>query len=253
MSASSSSIRPAATLLLVRDAPEFQVLMVRRHHQIDFAGGALVFPGGKVEPHDADGAVDGGDLDPDERAARMAAIREAFEESGVLLAADGQGAPVTPGAAIDEARARVTAGEPLGAVLAGLALAVRLDAVTPFARWIAPDVAPKRYDTRFYLAAAPADQIAACDGSETVDAEWIAPAEALRLGELGERTVIFPTRMNLQRLAQSETVAQALQAARARPLVTVEPQIESRNGQAWLILPEAFGYGEVAEPFAMAM
>ena len=246
-------VRPAATLLLLRDAPSFQVLMVRRHHQIDFAGGALVFPGGKVEPHDADGLEDDDGLDRDERAARIAAVREAFEESGVLLAEDESGAACRPSAQIEAARTRVAAGEPLGGVLADSGLSVRLAALTPFARWIAPAIAPKRYDTRFYLAEAPADQIAACDGSETVDAEWIGPQEALRLGELGERTVIFPTRMNLRRLAESGSVAEALAAARARPMVTVEPQIERRDGESWLILPEAFGYGAVAEPFATAM
>ena len=200
----SAPIRPAATLLLLRDEPAFQVLMVRRHHQIDFAGGALVFPGGKVEPHDGDPVPGGDGMDTEERAARIAAVREAFEESGVLLAVDGEGAACRPGAQIEEARAKVAAGQPLGAVLAQAGLCVRLQALIPFARWIAPAIAPKRYDTRFYLAEAPADQIAACDGFEAVDAEWIAPAEALRLGETGERTVIFPTRMNLRRLAESQ-------------------------------------------------
>ena len=246
-------IRPAATLLLLRDTPSFQVLMVRRHHQIDFAGGALVFPGGKVEPHDSDGSTGGDGLDDDERAARVAAVREAFEESGVLLAEDETGATCRPGAVLEAVRAKVAAGEPLGGVLAAAGLSVRLDALTPFARWIAPAIAPKRYDTRFYLAEAPVDQVAACDGSETVDAEWIAPAEALRLGETGERTVIFPTRMNLRRLAESDSVAAALEAAGRRPMVTVEPQIERRGGESWLILPEAFGYGAVEEPFATAM
>ncbi len=91
--------------------------------------------------------------------------------------------------------------------------------------------------------------LAACDGYETVDAEWIAPLEALRLGETGERTVIFPTRMNLRRLAESRSTAEALAAARERPQIAVEPVIEMRESGRFLVLPEAMGYGAVEEPF----
>ena len=223
--------------------------MVRRHHQIDFAGGALVFPGGKVEPEDRLGAEAAPALDAEDYAARVAAVREAFEESGVLLAVNGAGAQCRPGVEIEQARARAAAGEPFASVLASLGLRVEALGLTPFARWIAPDVAPKRYDTRFYLAAAPADHLAACDGYETVDAEWIAPAEALRLGETGERTVIFPTRMNLRRLAESASTVEALAMASARPQVTVEPMIEMREAGRYLILPPSMGYGAVEEPF----
>jgi len=243
-------VRAAATLLLVRDRPAFQVLMVRRHHQIDFAGGALVFPGGKVEPHDAPEDMR---FDADDGAARVAAIREAFEESGILLAQDADGRPCRTDGALDAARQAIAAGAPLAPALERLGLTPELDALVPFARWIAPAVVPKRFDTRFYIAEAPAEQVAACDGSEAVEAEWIAPDEALRLAALGERTIIFPTRMNLRRLAESRTVAAALAAARARPLVTVEPVIERRADGAWLVLPEALGYGAVEEAFASAM
>ena len=128
---------------------------------------------------------------------------------------------------------------------------MRLDlgALTPFARWVAPAVVPKRYDTRFFLADAPQDQLAACDGAETVDAEWIAPDEALRLGETGERTVIFPTRMNLKRLAASASASEAIAAARQRQPFTVEPSIVSRGGERLLTLPPEAGYGVVEEPF----
>jgi 8-oxo-dGTP pyrophosphatase MutT (NUDIX family) len=242
------SIRPAATLLLLRDLPQFQVLMVRRHHQIEFAGGALVFPGGKVEAHDRPGDPAG--LDPQDAAARMAAVRETFEESGVLLAIDDAGQPCAPGPALEEARAQVTAGAPLAEVLAERGLSVNLAALTPFARWIAPEGVPKRYDTRFYLASAPADQLAACDGHETVDAEWIAPVEALALAARGARSIVFPTRMNLRRLGESGAVEEALAAARARPLTTVQPVLEMRSGAGFVVLSEAFGYGAVEEPFA---
>jgi hypothetical protein len=106
---------------------------------------------------------------------------------------------------------------------------------------------PKRFDTWFYAVRAPDDQVAACDGRETVDAEWIAPAEALRLGESGQRTVIFPTRMNLKLLAEASSAADAVARAEARTLVTVLPEIRSGPEGRMLVLPPDAGYGEVVE------
>ena len=100
---------------------------------------------------------------------------------------------------------------------------------------------------------APADQLALCDGWETVDAEWIQPAEAIRLGEARERTVIFPTRMNLKLLAEASSAEDAVTRARARELVTVEPQITERPGGRVLVLPPNAGYGVVEEPLSRVM
>jgi hypothetical protein len=100
---------------------------------------------------------------------------------------------------------------------------------------------------------APAEQVAACDGRETVDAEWIAPSEALRLAAAGERKVIFPTRMNLQLLAEAGGAQDAVTRAALRKLVTVEPQIEQRAGGRVLVLPPDAGYGAVAEPLENVM
>ena len=200
---------PAATILLVRDRPAFEVLMVKRHHQIDFASGALVFPGGKIEPGDSDpawaGHCRGWEAHPeDERRLRIAALREAFEESGVLLARDHGGVPWK---AVEEAaasRERIARGEESFLELVkGLTVQLDLEAMAPFARWITPRMMPKRFDTWFFIATAPDDQFAVCDGYETVDAEWIAPAEALAMADRGERKIIFPTRMNLKLLAES--------------------------------------------------
>ena len=108
-----------------------------------------------------------------------------------------------------------------------------LDALTVFARWITPALTPKRFDTWFYAVTAPAEQLAACDGRETVDAEWIAPAEALRLAAEGERKVIFPTRMNLQLLAEASSGTDAAaRGRRGRTLVTVQPGPAARRPAA---------------------
>ncbi len=95
---------------------------------------------------------------------------------------------------------------------------------------------------------APADQVAACDGRETVDAEWVAPDEALRLASAGERTIIFPTQMNLRLLAEAENADDCLMRASARRLVTVLPEVEVRNGERFLVIPPDAGYGPVAQP-----
>jgi 8-oxo-dGTP pyrophosphatase MutT (NUDIX family) len=247
-------IKPAATILLLRDQPEFEVLMVERHHQIDFASGALVFPGGKWHDGDHDPAwaehlIGGDEFDSDQRALRIAAIREVFEEAGVLLARK-DGKIVTGESAPMETRLAVDSGElPFIEVLQALDAKLDLHALTVFARWITPPLTPKRFDTWFYIANAPADQLAACDGRETVDATWIPPAEALRMAATGERKVIFPTRMNLQLLAEASSAEDAIARARARTLVTVQPQIEDRPGGKVLTLPPHAGYrGRAAPP-----
>jgi len=251
--------RPAATILLVRNQPTFEVLMVKRHHQIDFASGALVFPGGKIEPGDADPAwadhCTGWDAHPDdERHLRIAALREAFEESAVLLAREADGAHWRASERAAASRERIAKGElPFMELVRELGVKLDLEAMAPFARWITPAMMPKRFDTWFFIAEAPADQLAICDGYETVDAEWIAPGEAVRLADVGERKIIFPTRMNLQLLAEAADAAQALTAARARTQVIVEPKVEVRDGERYLVLPEDAGYGRVAEPLSAAM
>ena len=254
-----ADIRPAATLLLLRDDPAFEVLMVKRHHQIDFASGALVFPGGKSHAGDhdpawADHTLGHADFDAGQRALRIAAIREVFEEAGILLAAHTDGSPMGDQIAPMEVRRAVDRGEMAFLdVVKGLDARLDLHALTVFARWITPPLTPKRFDTWFYAALAPADQLAACDGRETVDAEWIAPKAVLRLAEAGQRKVIFPTRMNLQLLAEALSAADCVSRARDRALVTVLPQIEDRPEGRVLTLPADAGYGIVAEPLANVM
>jgi len=250
---------PAATVLLVRDLPAFEVLMVKRHHQIDFASGALVFPGGKAEAGDSDPAWEGlvTGWSPEggvEQALKISAIREAFEESGVLLARTPDGVPWCAEPRAAEAREAVARGErSFLDLVQELDLRLDLGAMAVYARWITPVNMPRRFDTWFFIATAPEDQLAACDGWETVDAEWIAPAEALRMAQAGVRKIIFPTRMNLQMLAESGSADEAIAAARARTLVVVEPKVVQKAGEPYLVLPPDAGYGLVEEAFSAAM
>jgi 8-oxo-dGTP pyrophosphatase MutT (NUDIX family) len=254
-----AEIKPAATILLLRDAPSFEVLMVKRHHQIDFASGALVFPGGKSHAGDHDPAwarhtLGWAEHDAEQRGLRIAAIREVFEEAGVLLAKRRDGAPMGEDACAMDVRQAVDAGRThFLDVVRGLDAQLDLAALTVFARWITPPLTPKRFDTWFYAVSAPADQLAACDGRETVDAEWIAPSEALRLAAAGERKVIFPTRMNLKLLAEATGAEDAVARAAARTLITVQPQIQQRDNGRVLVLPPNAGYGAVEEPLENVM
>jgi 8-oxo-dGTP pyrophosphatase MutT (NUDIX family) len=254
-----AEIKPAATILLLRDEPAFEVLMVKRHHQIDFASGALVFPGGKTHAGDGDPAwadhvLGWGAYDAEQRGLRIAAIREVFEEAGILLAMRRDGASIGGEACPMEVRQAVDAGTTAFLdVVRDLEAQLDLAALTVFARWITPPLTPKRFDTWFYAVSAPAEQLAACDGRETVDAEWIAPAEALRLAEAGARKVIFPTRMNLKLLAEASGADDAVSRAAARTLVTVQPQILQRESGRVLALPPDAGYGLVEEPLENVM
>jgi 8-oxo-dGTP pyrophosphatase MutT (NUDIX family) len=254
-----SAIKPAATILLLRDQPEFEVLMVKRHHQIDFASGALVFPGGKS--HERDHAATWNQFtlgfdafDEVQRPLRIAAIREVFEEAGILLARTPEGEMFRGEAAPMDIRKAVDAGD-LDFLDVVRDLGVRLDltALTVFARWITPPLTPKRFDTWFYAVKAPEDQLAACDGRETVDAEWITPRQVLSLADSGQRKVIFHTRMNVQLLSEASSAGDCIERASRRTLVTVLPRIEDRPGGRVLTLPPEAGYGDVAEPLESVM
>jgi 8-oxo-dGTP pyrophosphatase MutT (NUDIX family) len=253
---SASGVAPAATILVLRDDPQFEVLMVQRHHKIESFSGALVFPGGKTHADDHDPAWEevavGWDaIAPEQRALRIAAVREVFEEVGLLLGAT---KPLDPAATDMSVREAVDQGRlSFLKVVRDLGEKVDLAALTTFAHWITPEFAPKRFDTWFYIAKAPADQLALSNGRETVDAVWISPQEAIRMGDAGERTVVFPTRMNLQLLGEARDAADAVNRANARRVVTVLPKVEERDGGRVLTLPPDAGYGDIAEPLSRAM
>ena len=241
-------VKPAATLLLVRDGDDgLEVFMVVRHHKIDFASGALVFPGGKVDPDDfviaADDSLCGAtQLEPSERAFRIAAARETFEECGVLLARE-RGSQTWLAGERMEALAAAAKGRLFSETLKAEGLELALDALVPFAHWVTPPILPKRFDTRFFIVAAPLDQLAAHDGSESVDSVWISPARAIADGRDGRFSLVFATELNLKMLGESADVETALAAARARKIVTVEP-IPTRTAEGYTMrIPLEAGYG----------
>jgi 8-oxo-dGTP pyrophosphatase MutT (NUDIX family) len=237
--------RPAATILLLRDGPAgLEVFMVVRHHAIDFASGALVFPGGRVEDSDHALAERMGGT-----AFGLAAIRETFEECGVLLArAKGDSALIdaaTLRRVEDADRAALNAGSvTFGAVLDGHGLVPASDLLVHYAHWITPANQPKRYDTHFFLAEAPAAHVAVHDGHESVDSIWIRPEDALKGTEEGRYILVFATQMNLKKLARFATVAEAMAATRAARVVTVLPRsakLDDRRRK--LLIPEEADYG----------
>ena len=253
----------ASTIMLVRDADDLQVLMVQRHHQIEFSAGALVFPGGKVDPTDFlpdwTAKLDGGAGDPADNALRIAAIREAFEESGVLLARPaarrGVGTPLlNPAEAPDIFQAVPDHGARAEflAMIARHDLVLAIDALIPFANWLTPDVPAsvmaKRFDTHFFLAAAPPAQVVVCDGREAVESRWINPHHALAEAAAKRCTIVFPTQMNLELLGNSSSVADAFAATRARPPVKVTPRIVEEDGVKTLRIAAEAGYARHTFP-----
>jgi len=237
--------RPASTVILVRDAPDLEVLMVRRHAAIAFGADAWVFPGGKVSAADAPG-----DIDDAEAAFRFAAARETFEETGLLLArrSDGGFATAEDCGALADWRPRVEADPALFPRMLGEAgLEAALDCLLPFAHWITPTFEPRRFDTRFYLAAAPHEQVARHDGREAVDHAWVAPQAILDQRSRGEARLMFPTRLNVELLAGCRRVEEAEALARARPAVPVLPLVSERDGRRWLTIPAEAGYSVVEE------
>lgn len=252
MSTEMDAPKPASTVLLVRDGAGLEVLMVRRSAGMAFGASAWVFPGGKVASADADPAWDDlsdGAYSHEARALRIAAAREVFEESGLVLATRGG---VTLGAddcaGLDAMRTAVEADPSLFLrIVRDGDMRLTLDRLVPFAHWITPSFEPRRYDTHFFLVNAPDGQVVRHDGREAVDHQWVAPLDLLERRKRREAKLMFPTRLNLELLAQAKTAADAEAAARARTVVTVEPQISERDGGKVLLIPAEAGYSVTEE------
>ncbi len=229
---------PAATVIVMREvaAGPPELLMVERSRAMAFAGGALVFPGGRIDPGDHLLTES-----HDDAAARVAAIRETIEEAGLAL-----GLSADPDT-LATMRAALHAGEPFARLLAEAGLALDLDALVPFARWLPYGLPHRVFDTRFYLARAPEGAAPQVDGSENVRLCWVTAQGALDLADRGEAMVIYPTRRNLERLAQFDGFESAMAHARRFPIEPITPFVESRGGVDWLCIPEGLGYPITAE------
>jgi 8-oxo-dGTP pyrophosphatase MutT (NUDIX family) len=247
---------PAATVLLVRDGGDgLEVFMVKRHHDIAFAGGALVFPGGRASQDDYDAAIaDIADNETgfgaDTRALAVTAIREVFEEAGMLIARDGETGELVGAARLDllqECRQQIERGEiSLRALLHREGLRLACDELVRFAHWITPKSHPKRFDTHFFLARVPPGQSGRHCGREAVESVWVKPRNVV--ADQMQWKLMFPTKLNLMKLGRSRTVEEALAAARAAPPITVEPWIESSAEGKFIRIPDDVGYEETCVP-----
>ncbi|WP_300973949.1 NUDIX hydrolase [Sphingomonas sp. LHG3406-1] len=208
---SDSEAIPAATLVVIRDrasAPP-ELLMVERPRTMAFAGGAMVFPGGRIDAADWEGASSL------EQAAARAAVRETLEETGLEIA---------------------------------------LEALVPFARWRPDNVRHRRFDTFFFLAPAPRDEVELTpQPGECERALWIGAGAMLAEIAAGAASAIFPTVRNLERLAQFAGFAEARDHALAHPVEIISPWVEERDGTRWLTIPAHLGYPVTSERLETAL
>ena len=254
--------RDAATVMLLRPAAGgVEVLMLRRVAAMKFAPGAYVFPGGSVDPADYGAEVGWHGPDPAEFGARLgataemaralvcAAVRETFEEAGVLLASAPGGGPLAdpagPSWAAD--RAALTAGDvTLAELLSRRGLVLRADLLVPWARWITPEGEPRRFDARFFAAALPAGQVATGHAAESDRIAWLRPADAIESARGGQISMLPPTAATLNDFAVASSAAgeDAVAAILGRrPVIEpVMPRLVLEDGQAWLHVPDEVGY-----------
>lgn len=240
---------PAATVVIYRHASDggpAEILMVERSPTMRFAGGAAVFPGGRIDPADRElaGQVAPG-LDPDDAAARVAAIRETIEETGLVIGIEG----VVTASEAREARRLLVDHVALAPVLERFGWTLALDRLVPFARWWPRHNLARVFDTRFYLADLGTGAVELeVDATENHHLFWTSARGALDLAEQGQIQIIFPTRRNLERLAQFDDFASSRAHAEATPVRIVTPWIEQRDGAQWLTIPDDLGYPVTAEP-----
>jgi 8-oxo-dGTP pyrophosphatase MutT (NUDIX family) len=251
-----ASPRDAATVMLLRSRPAgLEVYMLRRKSTMAFAPGAYVFPGGSVDARDADEQVAWTGPDAAEwgrifdapsslaRALVCAAVRETFEESGVLLAgesADSVVADTTSDEWEADRQALLDRSVSLAELLGRRGLVLRADLLRPWSRWITPVVEPRRFDTRFFAAALPAGQRTRDVGGEASEVAWVQPAEALQAGKSGQIRLFPPTAVTLSELADCGTVDTAL--AGPRHVAPIIPEVQLREGAVWLTVPGLDGY-----------
>ncbi len=255
--------RPAATVLLLRQGPDtVEVLLIRRHEKLAFMGGMWVFPGGSICAADGSaaaieripapsqtgcarlGTLQGEPLDPREcLALAVAACRETFEETGVLLASDAAGNHCDSALTArlqDQRRAIASQPELFADLLRTEDLFLRVERLVYWAHWITPSIVPRRFDTRFFLAPVPSDQLAVIDSTETVDHAWLSPAAIVAAAQAGAMPVSHPTLYNLMELdasLQQHGSLQGLLVAEAqRSVVAILPKMVHEE-QTAMVLP----------------
>jgi 8-oxo-dGTP pyrophosphatase MutT (NUDIX family) len=256
--------RDAATVVILRsvaDGAGVETLMLRRTAAMKFAPGAYVFPGGSVDPADY-AAVGWHGPSPAEFGARLgasaevaralvcAAVRETFEESGVLLAGVPDGAPAAPlavpaGPSWDADRAALAAGTlTFAELLSRRGLVLRADLLVPWARWVTPEGEPRRFDARFFAAALPDGQQAVVHEAEAEHVAWLSPASALAAARTGEISLLPPTAATLNHIAAAVAAGAGLDEilATRRVIEPVCPRLVLEEGQAWLVIPDGAGY-----------
>jgi 8-oxo-dGTP pyrophosphatase MutT (NUDIX family) len=237
---------PAATLIVVRDstisgvAPD--ILMVERAAGMAFAGGALVFPGGRIDQSDyahaaAIGLPGGGGA--------VAAIRETIEETGIPAALT----PTPDAAGAHRLQSELIAGANFAALLAAAELAINPTALTEFARWLPKLHVNRRFDTMFFLASAPAgDWLPRPFAGESSAAFWLSAGDVLKRERSGDARLIFPTRRNLERLAQHASFGAMVADAQSHPIEPITPWIEEYGCVPCITIPGNLGYPIVREP-----
>ncbi len=237
---------PAATLVVWRDTGAGPlILVVERSAKMAFAAGAIVFPGGRIDEADRELARSLGSAEP----AKITAIRETIEETGVAPAL---GIGVSPSLGLELQHA-LHEGADFGELLRQHGLSPDLDALTPFTRWMPAFKHARKFDTLFYIASAPVGSWPPNpQEGECVAAEWASPADLLDRIAAGSASAIFPTKRNLERLAQHATLEDALSDAQSHSLETIIPWIEEIDGEPHVRIPEGRGYPVISEPLATA-
>ncbi len=227
---------PAATLILIRDREQGapQVLMVERSRDMAFAAGAMVFPGGRIDPSDHRLAAEFATQAP-----LLAAIRETLEETAIPVGI----APVPSFELAVSLQNAVLIGEPFGSVLRSQKLRIEPTALTPFARWLPKFHAVRRFDTLFYIALCPpGDWQPSIVEGECSAATWLTAAEVLNLEQSGSAKLIFPTRRTLERLAQHGSFEAILNDAITHEIEPISPWVEDHEGEKFITIPANLGF-----------
>ncbi len=239
---------PAATLVIFRDQPGStapDLLMVERSAKMVFAAGAAVFPGGRIDDADFDYARALGHDDIDEYGARIAAVRESIEETGIAVAVEGN----LDAKRVAEARRALHDEVTLADICNQFDWQLQLEKLVPFSRWCPPFAEKRVFDTRFYMISHDDHKAqATVDETENYNLFWGNAQAVLERAEAGEVKIIFPTKRNLERLAQFGSFDEAVAHVQQHPSVLVSPRLEKREDGMHLCIPEGIGYPVTSEP-----